>query len=83
MNYQLANGGNVQRLDDGAVIPADAGNVDWQKYQAWLLQGNTPLDAPVPITQAPALTVDALANLLVTKGTFSPADLAAAKAAKP
>lgn len=32
----------IQRISDSATIPADPGNVDWQAYQAWLAQGNTP-----------------------------------------
>lgn len=32
---------------DGATIPDDPSNLDWQEYQAWLAAGNKP--APVPI----------------------------------
>jgi len=40
--YKLAEGG-VIRLADGAFIPADDRNKDWQEYQEWLSQGNTPM----------------------------------------
>lgn len=43
-------GGNVrldtiQRTSDGAFIPADPRNKDYQEYGQWLAAGNTPLPA--------------------------------------
>lgn len=42
----------VKRLSDGAVIPADQGNVDWRGYLAWRAAGNMP---------APQYTLEELA----------------------
>ena len=49
MTYTLiANSTSVTRDADGATIPADPRNADWQVYQAWLAAGNTPNPAPTP-----------------------------------
>jgi hypothetical protein len=45
--YQLIqNSPGVTRTADGAHIPNDPGNRDWQAYQAWLAAGNTPAAVP-------------------------------------
>lgn len=38
---QIADG--IKRLPDNAFIPNDPDNTDWQQYQVWLSEGNTPL----------------------------------------
>jgi hypothetical protein len=44
--YKLtANENIVQRIDDGAFIPADSANMDYQAYLKWVDEGNTPLPA--------------------------------------
>ena len=33
----------ILRLPDNATVPNDPDNTDWQQYQVWLSEGNTPL----------------------------------------
>ena len=35
----------IQRIEDRASIPFDAGNRDYQEYLKWIAEGNTPEDA--------------------------------------
>lgn len=45
--YQQIKGSTViLRVSDGAYIPSDPTNRDWQAYRAWQLAGNTPAAEP-------------------------------------
>lgn len=46
--YRLNKDGGIVRIDDGAFIPEDAGNVDFQAYLAWRAEGNEPATEPAP-----------------------------------
>lgn len=43
--YQLTKNQNIIRLSDGAFIPIDPDNTDYQAYLKWLAEGNQPLPA--------------------------------------
>ena len=35
----------IKRISDGAFIPKDESNTDYQKYLEWVAEGNTPEEA--------------------------------------
>lgn len=40
--YKLTETTSIQRLVDGAIIPADDNNTDYRIYLQWVVEGNTP-----------------------------------------
>jgi hypothetical protein len=74
MAYTLTNSASIIRDVDGAAIPPDEANTDYQAYLAWVAEGNTPNPyvpppEPAPLTPqeklaAAGLSVDELKALL-------------------
>ena len=48
MIYKDSIQNSVERLSDGAFIPFDPANTDYQAYLTWLSEGNVPLPADAP-----------------------------------
>ena len=46
--YKLTTNTKIICTTDGAIIPDDLGNTDYQQYLAWLADGNTPEPADPP-----------------------------------
>jgi hypothetical protein len=44
----------IMRDEDGAFIPADPDNIDYQEHLAWLDEGNEPKPCTPPATTLPA-----------------------------
>lgn len=77
MAYKLTQFESIIRLADGAFIPPDINNSDYQEYLKWVEDGNQPESADLVIEPAPlsaeeklkmsGLTVDELKALLGLK----------------
>ena len=73
--YALTNGSTIIQRSDGANIPADPANADYQQYLAWVAAGNTPDPAPVPPVVVPAAISrwQAMQVMLATPSAVHPA----------
>lgn len=72
--YKRTSSESVIRLCDGAFIPADPANSDFQTYLAWVEEGNVPLPADSLPERAPNPSI-------VDQVLADPAALAALKQA--
>ena len=78
--YRLNSDGSIFRVTDGALIPTNQNNADYQAYQAWVAEGNTPDPAPTPVVvEPPPSPLKVLTDLLVAKNLVSQADITAAE----
>lgn len=75
--YALTATGAIIRVADGAGIPADPANADYQRYLTWREAGNVPLNAEVPAPGAPAAVTMRQARLaLLAAGLVDSIDAA-------
>jgi hypothetical protein len=74
--YTLTKNGGVIRVDEQGtwLIPDDPANTDWQAYQAWLAEGNTPNPyVPPPPAIPQQVPMWAVRTVLQNDGLFDQA----------
>lgn len=64
--YKIIDNGFVRRLRDGACVPVDDKNKDYQEYLDWVREGNTAeaADPPPPPDTRRAEIVEALDEII-------------------
>lgn len=81
--YKYTSAGSIVRLSDGAAIPSDTRNLDYQAWQRWVEAGGVTLPAdPVETT---SVRVDAwqMAQALIALGLIDDVEAAVAASTDP
>lgn len=77
--YKTHNDDFIIRVGDGAFIPKDTYNVDYQEYLSWVAEGNAPVTTPVQPAAIPdAVTMRQARLALLHAGKLAAVDSAIA-----
>lgn len=79
--YKILDETRIERLSDGADIPVDSDNMDYQAYLAWVADGNTPLPADPPVVVPVQVVTAAQGGIALIRAGLMEAVQAAANAA--
>ena len=81
--YKHTSAGAVVRLSDGATIPPDVRNFDYQEWQEWVEGGGVTL--PADLVEVTPARVDAwqMAQALITLGLIDDVEAAVAASTDP
>jgi hypothetical protein len=67
-----SGGGTILRRDaDGATIPRDPGNIDYQRYKVWLGEGNKPAKLAATVAPPEVISDRQFAQALAKQGVIS------------
>lgn len=72
--YKIQSEYIILRIEDGAFIPSDERNIDYQDYLLWVAEGNTPEPADAEPIVIPSITTRQFLIAAVSAGFITPAE---------
>lgn len=76
--YKIQSEYIILRIEDGAFIPCDERNIDYQDYLLWVAEGNTPEPVDAEPIVIPSITTRQFLIAAVSAGFITPAEAVSA-----